>query len=624
MARGPDVGLDVGIDALAGAAAQAVTAQPHTHTNRARPRAAARGGDIEATATTAATDGLCDESAGIVAAGDDLSAGRCRHGERHAGQSAIARAAAVATNADGDIARPACPGARETGRDVATRVATTPADRLHQHAAREIAHGVDGAGVAGVDDVGITARTTRTAERNLGRAIPDAGAGKRSAHGDGAVATAAADGLHNQAIGKIAGREDVADHVGIDAARGAAAAARAANGHGDVTAAGSSARQRSGYVDAAIAAATAHALCDDTACAFAKREDRPVDGQVNVTARAAECAAATQAHGERAVTDGRTRNRSRHVGGAIAAAATDRLREDAVGAVADREHLSGGVRRHPAAVAATVRIAAESDADAETARAGARAGSGNVEATIAAAAADGLRNDGAGVGIQADRQAPQGIGTGGKQRCLIGHGTHPGVGRVTPEGEHVVVHGQAHFTAVARGTPVSAQAHINGCSAALRTGKTGGHVEGTVATAAADRLGEHADGLRAERHHITAGRGNDQAAMAGRSASATQADIDPDSPQLARARDAGRHIAGAIATTPTHRLGHETMRLVAIGGDRTRGAGIHPAADVAGAAIATQTDRHVGRDRTGSCDATTDVQATVATTAAHRLHQDAQ
>ena len=155
-----------------------------------------------------------------------------------------------------------------------------------------------------------------------------------------------------------------------------------------------------GHVDSAGAAAAADRLGEQAGRAVARGEQVGIDGADDVAAKAAVAAKPADAHDQLA----RGRDSARNVDSALAAAAADRLDRDrdlvvanaldldAVGRVDRRADARGNVAGI-AAAAAKAADAERRDARLVVARPADRNLAGDVEAALAAAAADRLDDD---------------------------------------------------------------------------------------------------------------------------------------------------------------------------------------------------------------------------------------
>src|SRR5690606_38745184 len=117
------------------------------------------------------------------------------------------------------------------------------------------------------------------AEAARNRARPDAGARAGQVDGEAAVAPAAADRLHDDAVGTVAGRADRGVHGAVHRAAGAPGAARAAHADGDGAVADTGAVQGRGHGKAAVASAAAHALEQDAERVGPLGHDRAVEAR---------------------------------------------------------------------------------------------------------------------------------------------------------------------------------------------------------------------------------------------------------------------------------------------------------------------------------------------------------
>ena len=209
------------------------------------------------------------------------------------------------------------------------------------------------------------------------------------------IAAAAADRLRTQARGPIAGGDDHALLRHLDRARSAPIAGATADQHIEAGNIGSLAREA---VNRGIAAAACDRLGDQPGAVDAARQDHTVMGDGNRPCIAAACTAAANRHRKRegVIAFGSITLGEDEIVAAIAAAAADALREQAIGIVAmdgDQTVASRGEavpQRHCRTIARRAPCTADTDRD----RIGRRSDdAGKVEPARAAAAADRLGND---------------------------------------------------------------------------------------------------------------------------------------------------------------------------------------------------------------------------------------
>ena len=225
-------GRDVAADRSVHRAAVAATTAGSTEADRDRGRshtAKRRGaGHVEARITAAAADRLDDRAARMVAVGGDLPI-------EVAGDLA-ARATIAARTADSDRNTERDPvGHRRSGRDrIATRTAAA-ADRLRQQAGGEIALCLDRPAGIDVDDAAGPAVPPRSADRRCDARRDGETARCRCRDRETACAAAPADRFCVKALGEVARGADENIAIDVDAATGAAAAARPSDRGGDGT-----------------------------------------------------------------------------------------------------------------------------------------------------------------------------------------------------------------------------------------------------------------------------------------------------------------------------------------------------------------------------------------------------
>ena len=499
------------------------------------------GRKIEREAAIAATaaDRLHDQAGRIRLMGGDRGArGVVFHG---AGSAA---ALAIAADADGEA---------EADADDTAAIAAAAADRLHDDAGRTLAPCLDRAVIGRVHGHAGPGRAGTAADaqvRHRGEGADEA-----------AIATAAADRLHDQA-GRIraVGRDGLCPplwRTEEDLAAIAALGSRAADADRGAEAAGDD--------EAAIAATAAERLRDDAGRAVLECLDAAAGGHVDLLAGAAGAALAADPDGDHA--------RSAQRKAAIAATAADRLRQDAGGIRAVRRNLRvGDVVGHHVAVAAGRAAAANGDRGDGAGR--------ETAAAIAAAAADRLRQD-------ADRRIAVGADDGAVSGLVDVH--RPAIAARTAtaaDGNRYVGARRKRETAIAAaaadrlrkhamgavrplidaGADRSADIGVDGATlAATAGGAADGHDAdraAAIAAAAADRFDEHADRADAaglDVAGIRAGGGRPVIAVRARAATA------PDAERVA-----------AVATATADRLHHHAAGIVAgrryVAGIASRGA----------------------------------------------------
>jgi hypothetical protein len=244
---------------------------------------------------------------------------------------------------------------------------------------------------------GATTRT-RTAEADATGHTALAGATDGSRHAEAAVTTATADRLHQQARGRLARRTNFTGAIRYDHTAIATTGTAATEANTDRAAARARKRERDGDIETTVATTTADGLCDDAGGVFALGQDVVGDQQGNAGARATTGTGTAEADGDRATPSATSGNAHGNGKAAIATTTTNTLREDTGGVVA----LRGDCRRRRgndiAAATAFITIATEAHAyRTATGFDTGRNAHGDIEATVAATTADGLRHETRGV-----------------------------------------------------------------------------------------------------------------------------------------------------------------------------------------------------------------------------------
>ncbi len=252
-----------------------------------------------------------------------------------------------------------------------------------------------------------------------------------------------------------------------------------------------------------------------------------------------------------AVVGGIERDAAGDVHAAIAARTADALRQHAVRtvgdgaavvaviveAVAERTeagglHVAGDRGRDSLRIATATAESAQTQAGRHR---GALAGDGertrHIHAAIAAATADGLRDDAMSIRARGARDArarePDDVG-------------------------------------VAAGAAEAAHAHRHRAAGFLGQGERGRHIGAAVATATADALRQHADGARAQRGHIPVDRCIDIESIASHAATATDAHRQRCRAAIGEAERAG-NIHRAVAAAAAHALQQHAKGIVTQG-----------------------------------------------------------
>ena len=234
------------------AAARTGAAEANPDSAAACATARGDGRDIEATIAATAANRLADDADGLISFGIDGVV------DGEIDKAGIARAAAAAAEADANSAAAACEG--DTAGDVEAAIASTAADGLGEDAGGLFAKGPDVAAGKSADFARIVARTAIAAEADADSRAPCATAGKRAGDIETAVAAAAAKRLNDIAGGTISTSDDLTRGPGIDVSAETAAAALAAEANGDTCTANARAGQRTGDIEAAVAATAADGL----------------------------------------------------------------------------------------------------------------------------------------------------------------------------------------------------------------------------------------------------------------------------------------------------------------------------------------------------------------------------
>ncbi len=576
-------------------------------------------GDVHAAVAAAAADALREDAVGTLAEFERLAFfGRHRGvgigrlatvhvdgaiaGEHH--RSGTGSGAALAADADrGGIAL----AARSVARDIESAIAAAAADALRQHADRirafdghrALLHERDRAGAVAIARGAAEPEDQRRLRAFLRRL-------QTAADVDAAVAATAADRLRHHADRAIARGEDIGDHGRGDRTAEPALATEAADADRDLAVVGDAAAD----VDAAVAAAAAERLRTDGEAIVADRpHGRGVHGEGHGAGVAALRTEATNADVQRIRAAGLRRGErdaAADVEAAIAARAAEALREDAVGAVLalaarhavhrdeviGREAGGGDVAVHRcldgARIATTVAEAAETEGAGERrALARARDRAGDVDAAVAAAAPDRLRDHAVGT------RAGGGRGARPRQRDL---------GRV------------------AAATAEATDADCAGSRAVRAQLHRAGDVDAAVAAATADALRQHADRIGAPGIHRAADTTVDRRRRAAVAAEAADTDRGR-AARFLRERHAAGHIEAAVAAAAAHALEQHAVGAIA---RRARAARHRAADDAARAAIATEAadaHRQRARARLRGRDAAGHVESTAAAATADALHE---
>ena len=281
--------------------------------------------------------------------------------------AAILAGSAAATDADAGAAGAIhghIAGDREAAR------AAAAADRLREDAVGLISRSIDGSGVVDRHQLRRTTATALAADRNRGAGLL---AGATDGHRRAAIAAAAAHRLRKDAVGAVLEGDDVADRghrhrTGITTTFAAAADADAdrAAFRGD----GQRARE------AAIAAAAAHRLRQDAVGLDALGPDIAIADDGDRLAVAAIVAAAADTNAQAGLAGQAGGNRE----ATIAATATDRLREDAVRPVAGGLDVAIAVDGNGVGIAAARTGTADADAAGHVLAGGKRDGKAAIAA----------------------------------------------------------------------------------------------------------------------------------------------------------------------------------------------------------------------------------------------------
>src|SRR5690606_26051220 len=352
-------------------------------------------------------------------------------------------------------------GAVHRGRDRESAVAPAAADALEQQAGGTGTFGEERAVERRRHAPGVAAGAAVATQADRDRAAADARPGARDVDRKPAVAAAAADRLHDHAFGAGPDRVDRAVEVGVDDPARPAAGALAAQPDADAAVADARGIQGNRDVEAAVAAAATHALDEHAVRVGARRRDDRVHHRDDGAAGPADGTVAAESHPDRAAADPGACRRHVDVETAVAAAAADRLHDDAAGVVARGFDAPVDVAVDGAARAAAVTGAADADGDRAAADTGRGHARRDVEAAVAAATADALV-------VHADS--------------------------VVTGGDHGGIHRGRHRVAVAAGRAFAADADADRAVADAGDRHRRRDVETAVAAATADRLRENARG----------------------------------------------------------------------------------------------------------------------------------
>ena len=485
------------------------------------------------------------------------------------------------------------------------------------------------------------------------------------------VAATASDGLRKNPEGIGAHGLDITDLDNIDGAADAAVAGRSADcqveAHVVLVLPGVSSRQ----IEIAVTAAAADRLGQDAVAAFQLGEDiaEVIDRSIAAIARFTAGSADGEIRGEAGLGLVRTSQADAgdEIHARIAAAAADAGSFDAIGALAGGGDLAGG-RQDAAAVdddiaGMTTPAAGTADADVDR-RAFLREHTGDIHAAGAAAAADRLGDD------------PAGVVTGGVHDAVMGDqdiaGIGAGAGVASDAGDDgqvglaagVIGIGEvdlaAHVHAAVAAAAGDALGHdavdpftgggdvtgvIDGDRAADRTGtaetahadgdgrnvallgesKAAADIQRAIAAAATDRLGHDAGGylfLRISRRGEKIGRGVDDDVLGDARIAAETADADD---ERGIRYDAPADVERAIASSAAEALSEDGRVARAVRGNTLAGGGDIDATRIAAvtAEAAETDDESVSVALTGGVgDATGNIDATIAAAAADRLRSD--
>ena len=297
----------------------------------------------------------------------------------------IAQTAIAADRIDGG-----CAFVGKASANRKTAMAAAAANRLRQNAIRERTRGVNGAVADNIDGARSAAGSAIATDTAVGLG---AGGrwngliiGGRQDDRNTAIAATATDRLGEYARGiafrggDVAGAEDFYSTAGV-----ARAAIAARTGHK-----GEAARRNAdGTTDTAIATRPADRLRQNAIRTQAIRIDIAVIADMNEAASCASAAFAANRHAERPGKSGINRQCPRNRQATIAAAAAQRLRENAVGLVVMGGNRAGGIDLDCLTDAAASSLAAKGQGERGVLRPCSR----NCQAAIAAAAANRLRKN---------------------------------------------------------------------------------------------------------------------------------------------------------------------------------------------------------------------------------------
>ena len=544
---------------------------------------------------------------GIIAIGDDIAV------DIQNDFSRIACFAAETAHTHADR-RAAFAGDIDHAGDIRAAVAAAAADGLRDHCGRIIA--------AGSYQI-----VSLCGFNRAGNALCAAAAAAETAHADGycaavflgkidragdvhrAISATTAEGLGDDAAGIIS-RGNGAAGDGVHHRKSfAAVAAETAHADCECATAGFRRRKGAGDVHAAVAAAAAERLRENTRRIVALSLDVAADGIVNFPCITAAATTTTDANTDGTRTCFCCGDRAGNVHAAIASAAAKGLGGNADAKVSGSVNVTGDFVGDFLRVAAVAAGTANADGESSAAVLGEGNRAADVKPAISTTTANGLGEDATGMFrvVCRDEKSAHGIDASRNENA---------------GGDHVSDDGVVHGVGIITATAGAAHAKGRREASIFRRGKGTGRAEAAVATATADRLGNNAGGILPDGGDVTGVRGNDVARVAAVAAGSAEADRSGRA-AFARTADGRANAKAAIAAAAADGLGKESERIVAAGLDVADDVGSNPGCVTAGAGAATEADAKgaAASARSGAGDR--DIECAISTAAADGLGNDA-
>ena len=412
------------------------------------------GGGAGAAIAATAADALCHDAVRVIPQRIDQT-----HTARGdiAGLATVASAAAEA-EADRNRATIAGTGTSGSKAGAEAAAAATATDALGEQAGGVAPCGGKVSGHISADIVRLAACATAATNGHGDLAAALFGATGGGADIEAAIATAAAYGLRGYRAGIIAAGGDIVDHREVYGRSITTTIRAAAEANADRRATGLCDAAGEADIEAAVAATTAEALREDTERHLALGRDI-ISGRCGYrTGITAARTRSTEPYRHRSAAGAGTAASHIDIETAIAATATDALRDETGGAVLAGGDGPGRAGADIAGVAAHIAAATQADRHRTAALAGTAGGGTDVESTVAATATDGL-------------------------------GGHPG--GVATRGADPVVDGQIDAGRIATTGPAAADADVDRATAGTRAAGGDIDVEAAVATTAAEALCQH-------------------------------------------------------------------------------------------------------------------------------------